>query len=129
MEGLVMSLSAWEQQALDSIKDGLTGSDPQLAVLLTTFTRLAADEEMPIREEILPGTRQTILSKPRRRASVRRRSRRMCRGLALQWVLLLLWLVTTVVLITIAALVFSHDGGQGPCPGSWASVCSHSAPG
>jgi Protein of unknown function (DUF3040) len=123
-----MSLSAWEQQALDSIKDGLTGSDPQLAVLLTTFTRLAADEEMPIREEILPGTRQTILSKPRRRASVRRRSRRMRRGLAVQWVLLLLWLVITVALITIA-LVFSQDGGQGTCTGSWASVCSRSVPG
>jgi DUF3040 family protein len=32
-----MSLSAWEQRVLDSIKDGLAGSDPQLAVLLTTF--------------------------------------------------------------------------------------------
>jgi Protein of unknown function (DUF3040) len=32
-----MSLSAWEQRALDSIKDGLAGSDPQLAALLTAF--------------------------------------------------------------------------------------------
>jgi hypothetical protein len=34
-----MSLSAWEEQALDSIKDGLAGSDPQLAALLTWSAR------------------------------------------------------------------------------------------
>jgi hypothetical protein len=33
MEG-TMSLSAWEQRNLDSIKDGLAGSDPGLAALL-----------------------------------------------------------------------------------------------
>ena len=42
-----MSLSAWEQQALDSIKDGLAGTDPKLAALLATFDRLASGEEMP----------------------------------------------------------------------------------
>ena len=34
-----MSLSAREQQALDSITDRLADSDPELAALLTGFTR------------------------------------------------------------------------------------------
>ena len=38
-----MSLSAWEQQVLDSIKDDLAGSDPRLVALLDTFTRLASE--------------------------------------------------------------------------------------
>ena len=50
-----MSLSTSEQRALDSIKDGLAGSDPQLIALLTTFTRLASGEEMQAREEIQAG--------------------------------------------------------------------------
>jgi hypothetical protein len=36
-----MSLSAWEQHALDSMHDGLAGSDPELSALLATFNRLA----------------------------------------------------------------------------------------
>ena len=42
-----MSLSPWEQHALDSIKDRLASSDPTLVARLTIFTRLASDEEMP----------------------------------------------------------------------------------
>ena len=52
MEGLAVSLSAREQQALNSIRDGLTGSDPDLATLLATFTEQASAEEMPVRETI-----------------------------------------------------------------------------
>ena len=44
------SLGAWEQQALETIRDELAGSDPELATLLTTFTRLPAGEDMPVRE-------------------------------------------------------------------------------
>ena len=47
-----MSLSASEQQALDSIKATLTSSDPKLASLLAIFGRLAAGEEMPVRERL-----------------------------------------------------------------------------
>jgi hypothetical protein len=46
-----MSLSAHEQQALESIGDELSVSDPELALLLTTFTRLTAGEDMPAREK------------------------------------------------------------------------------
>ena len=42
MEGPVTSLSAWEQQALNSIKDGLASSDPTLVARLAIFTRLAS---------------------------------------------------------------------------------------
>ena len=47
-----MSLSASEQQALDSIEATLTSSDPKLASLLAIFARLASGEEMPARERV-----------------------------------------------------------------------------
>ena len=47
-----MSLSAWEQDALDSIKHGLADSDPELVAQLAMFTRLASGEDMPVREKI-----------------------------------------------------------------------------
>ena len=50
-----MSLSAKDRQALGSIQDQITGSDPQLASLMTMFTRLASDEEMPALEDIRAG--------------------------------------------------------------------------
>ena len=43
----MMSLTQPETQALGSIADGLAGSDPWLASMLTIFGRLAAGEEMP----------------------------------------------------------------------------------
>jgi hypothetical protein len=48
----VMSLSARDRQALDSIEDQLAGSDPRMASLMATFTRLTSGEEMPAREDI-----------------------------------------------------------------------------
>ena len=44
-----MSLSAWEQQALDCIGDELAGSDTKLASLLATVRRHASGEELPVR--------------------------------------------------------------------------------
>ena len=127
-----MSLSAWEQHTLDSIKDGLAGSDPGLAALLTTFTRLASDEEMPVQEEIPAGSPRTIRRSPhrsrdRRRAGRRPRSRRSPRYPKLQWVVMLMWLVITAVVITIA-VVMSHGGSQGACEGAW-PACTHTTPG
>ena len=55
------SLSAWEQQALNSIKDGLASSDPTLVARLAIFTRLASGEEMPAREKIHVGSRRAVL--------------------------------------------------------------------
>ena len=47
-----MSLSASEQQALDSIEATLTSADPKLASRLAIFARLASGEEMPLHERV-----------------------------------------------------------------------------
>ncbi len=47
-----MSLSASEQQALDSIEATLTSADHKLVSLLATFARLASGEEMLVRERV-----------------------------------------------------------------------------
>ena len=95
-----MSLNAWEQQALDSIKDGLTGSDPDLAALLSAFTRLESDEDMPDRENIQAGPRRALqrLRRARRCATWRRAGRR----LGIQRAAVLLWVLTTAALIVVA---------------------------
>ena len=115
-----MSLSAREQQALDSIKDGLAGSDPTLVARLTIFTRLASDEEMPAREKIQAGSRQDVRRSRHEPPHTRRADQRL--GL-LQAVPLLLWLVTTVALITVA-LASNRGGSQGTCTGSWTTFCT-----
>jgi hypothetical protein len=114
-----MSLSAWEQQALDSIEDELAGSDPKLASLLATFARHASGEQMPVREKIpYPALR---------RGYVRRPARRLLPRLGLQQTMLLLWLTVTIVLIAIA-LVLNRDSRNGPCRGSWAVACTQQEP-
>ena len=50
-----MSLTEPETQARGSIADGLAGSDPLLASMLTIFSRLAAGEEMPARQNGMRG--------------------------------------------------------------------------
>jgi hypothetical protein len=67
-----MSLSAREQQALDSIEDELAGSDPKLASLLATFAGHASGQEMPAREK--------IPNPALRRGNMRRLARRLSRA-------------------------------------------------
>jgi hypothetical protein len=119
MKGSVTSLSMWEQQALDSIKDDLAGGDPTLAARLTIFTRLASGEEMPAREKIQAGSRRAV----RRSRPEPRHTRRPYQRLGLQQAVMLLWLVTTVALIAIA-LACNHGGSQGTCTRSWATFCT-----
>ncbi len=121
-----MSLDAWEQQALDSIKDGLTGSDPDLAALLAVFTRLASDDDMPDREEIRPGSRRAL--RRLRRARWRAAFRRVGQRLGLQRAALLLWLLTTAALIAVA-LALNDTGGHAPCAGLVIPACAVQAPG
>ncbi len=118
-----MSLSTWEQQALDSIRDSLTSSHPTLAARLAIFTRLASGEEMPAREKIQPGSRQPARRRPRREPHL---TRRVYQRLGFQRAALLLWLVTTIALIAVA-LVVSRGGGQGTCTGSWSTICTGAA--
>jgi hypothetical protein len=114
-----MSLSAWEQQALDSIRDGLASSDPTLVAWLALFTRLASGEDMPAREKIQAGSRRAA-RRPRRRP---RRTRGGYQRSGLQRAVLLLWLVTTVTMIAVAVF-YDRVGSHGPCTGSWVTLCT-----
>ena len=102
--GLTMSISAWEQDALDSIKTGLADSDPALVAQLTMFARLASGEDMPVREKLQAVKRQ-----------VARRRRRMYQRLGLSRAMVLVWLVTTLTLIA-AALASSRGDGPAAAP-------------
>jgi Protein of unknown function (DUF3040) len=119
-----MSLSAWEQQALDSIKDGLAGSDPELAALLSAFTGLASGEKMPDKEEVRAGSRRAL--RRLRRARWRSSVRRMCLRLGLQRAALLLWLLTTAAIIAVA-LALNASGDHGTCTETLATVCADPA--
>jgi len=68
-----MSLSSHEEHALHSIEDRLCVSDPELASLLATFTRLTAGEDMPAREKTPAGRGTTRHSHRRRRPPRMRR--------------------------------------------------------
>ena len=121
-----MSLSAWEQQVLDSIKDDLAGSDPRLVALLITFTRLASDEKMPVREKVHATSRRAPRSsRPKpghpRRNEVGRHARREYQHLGLA--MMLLWLLITVALIAFA-VESSRGSSQDACPGPWPLACA-----
>ena len=110
-----MSLSPWEQDALDSIKDGLTDSDPGLVARLGIFTRLASGEAMPVREKLQVVSRQAVQRGARRRLYL---------GMGAGRAMLLVWLITTLTLIS-AALASSRASGPGTCAGFWGSLCGH----
>jgi len=123
-----MSLDAWEQRALDSIRDGLAGSDPRLAALLASFTRLASGEEMPVREKLRARSLRAIRRSCRRRRQPRPGTvRRLGRRLGAERAVLLLWLLITIALITVA-VALSGGGSQHACPSSWPVICAGSAP-
>src|SRR6266576_898840 len=110
-----MSLSAWEQDALDSIKNGLADSDPALVARLAMFTRLASAEDMPVREKI-----QAV------KLGVARRRRRLYQRLGVGRGMLLVWLVTTLTRPG-AGLARSRARGPGTCAGPWGSPCGPAA--
>jgi hypothetical protein len=124
-----MSLSAWEQQALDSIKEGLARSDPRLVALLATFTRLVSDEEMPVRERIRAGSGRTAGHRRRRPAGKSHRyaglMRHRRRGF--QRAPLLLYLLITAALI-VTGVVLSRGSSHSECPSLWAVPCASSTP-
>jgi hypothetical protein len=75
MEVAAMSLSSHEQHALHSIEGRLCVSDPELASLLATFSRLTAGEDMPAREKT--PTSRVAPRRLRRRSALRYRTRRL----------------------------------------------------
>ena len=105
-----MSFNEPHGQALGAIADGLAGSDPRLASMLTIFSRLAAGEEMPAGEKIPVRRGRPAALRPRR---TRRRPRR---GTAFPQphrlyprLGLLLWVVISGGLLAVA-LVLSNSG-------------------
>jgi len=128
MEDAVMNPDEWEQRALDSIKDGLTGSDPQLAALLATFTRLASGEEMPVRDELQARPLRAIRrSRRKRRHPGRGPVRGLSRRLGIERVALLLWLLITILLIT-TGVTLSRSGSHSGCIERWPGICADAAP-
>ena len=109
-----MSLSAWEQNILTSIKDRLAESDPALTARMATFTQLAAGEAMPVRDKL-----QAVSQRVVRRGA--RRSRRLYQRLNLGRAMLLVWLVTTLALIA-AALATSRASAE-TCAGPTSALC------
>ena len=110
-----MSPVGWEHQALDSIASVLGGSDPKLASQLATFSRLASSEEMPAHEKV----RSPLRHPPRRRPRPRR-GKTPHRRRGPQRAAVLIWLLTSVTLITVA--VIASRGGPVSCPHAW-GIC------
>ena len=110
-----MSFTELERQALGSIADGLAGSDPQLASMLTIFSRLAAGEEMPAREKTRVRLGRPAAHRPRRARRYPRRGiafpqpRRPHARLGWQQAMLVLGAVISAALLT-AALALTASG-------------------
>jgi len=111
----MMSLNQPETQALGSIADGLAGSDPRLASMLTIFSQLAAGEEMPAREKTRVWRGRPAALRPRRARRYPRRGtafpqpRRRYAWLGWQQAMLVLWAVISAALLT-AALILNASG-------------------
>jgi len=110
-----MSLRPRDRQALDSITEGLEGSDPALARLLDTFTRLTAGEAMPSREHV--------------DGRGRRLRQRVCgvgRRLGPGGIMIVVWFVITALLVSLA--VVSSNADRRPCVASPAMGCAQPVP-
>ncbi len=125
-----MGLSAWEQQALDSIEGRLADSDPKLASLLATFTRLASGERMLAREAIRAASWRATSRRRRKRCRWHVGAGRPTRKIRLgwQWAMLVLGLAvaTTLAAVSLAA---NRDGSKGTCHTSGVAACAGQAPG
>jgi hypothetical protein len=123
----MISLNQLETQALGSIADGLAGSDPRLASMLTIFSRLAPGEEMPAREKTRVRRGRPAVHRPRRarrhprRGIARPQPRRLCAQLGRQQAMLLLGAVISAALLT-AALALNASGHT-TCAQSLGTAC------
>ena len=124
----MMSLTEPETQALGSLADGLAGSDPQLASMLTIFSRLAAGEEMPAREKIRVRRGRPAAHRPRRARRYPRRGiafpqpRRPHARLGWQQAMLVLGAVISAALLTVALALTAS--GPKTCIQSMRTTCS-----
>ena len=112
-----MSAGSRDRYVLNVMSEDLAASDPELAGLLGTFTRLTAGEQMPAREQIRM-----------RRRWVPRSVRGSMLRLGLARALILLWLLVTAAMISTAVAVAFSSGGAAPCNAFWAKVCAAPSP-
>ena len=127
-----MSLSPWEEQALESIGGQLTETDPKLATLLDTFSRLTAGEHMPARETVFrrsrrPARRAHCAGWHVRKGFVARHARRSLRRAGYGQVMLLLWLAISVTLIAVA-VTLTRGGSRPGCGVDLPLACASSVP-
>jgi hypothetical protein len=108
---LEVSLGSHDRYVLNAIGDELADSDPSLAGLIGTFTRLTAGEKMPAREQIRPRWRRVLRS-----ASGRRLRLGPAGGL------IMLWLLVTAAMVSVAIALSS--GGTAACNNPWTKVCA-----
>jgi hypothetical protein len=124
---MMMSLNQPETQALGSIEHCLAGSDPRLASMLTIFSRLAAGEEMPVREKTRVRHGRPAARCPRRarryprRGTARPQARRLDARLGRQRAMLLLGAVISAALLT-TALALTASGPK-TCARSTGTAC------
>ena len=122
-----MSLNQLETKALGSIADGLAGSDPRLASMLTIFSRLTAGEEMPVREKTRARRGRPAAHRPRRARRHPRRgiafpqARRRYPRLGWPQAMLVLGAVISAALLT-AALALTASGPK-TCARSMGTAC------
>jgi hypothetical protein len=117
MEVAVMSLSAREQEALSRIENTLTGSDPELAGRLGTFTRLNSGEALPAREQLHADARS-----PRGPTAA---CMRLAYAMAVLWVLITMGMIAAAVSLSSGA---SRGASGGACVRVWPTACAGSAP-
>ena len=109
-----MSLTEPEIQALGFIADGLAGSDPRLASMLTIFSRLAAGEEMPARQT-------TRVRRDPRRGTARPPPRRRHPRLGWQQARLVVAAVISAALVAVALALTAS--GPRTCARPMRSAC------
>jgi hypothetical protein len=127
-----MTLPARDRRALESISEGLAGSDPGLVRLAGMFTRLADGEEMPSREQMSPLRLPAARSRRRPGGSSRSDRLRLVAGVslsrrrpALAPMLMLLWLAVTVMFVAVAVAL--NTGGAPGCNRSLLALCARPA--
>jgi hypothetical protein len=133
MEVAVMSLSAREQHALESMESSLAGSDPGLASKLDAFTRVTSGESMPVREKLRPRPRKRRRSRtsgcPQRLAHGLGRPQRLAHRLGRPHAAMLVWLVISLALLATALAVSRSGGGtRRACAVSFIAACGRPMP-
>jgi hypothetical protein len=118
-----VSLSARDRQALESIEARLSGSDPKLASMLHTFSRLTAGEDMPEPE----SAGRSVVRAMRSWRTARLPRRRLLRSS--RWhrarLLVCLWLAISLALITVAVVL--SRASPGSCPSIRPDCPAHTA--